>query len=403
VTAARVLEAIRDAMINASSNPMAAFVLIALVALAVLLALMLLITAFIRPGPDDQGGIPERTVHLDETVVARAYEYPDLVPEDVGLLPVAEEVDGGDVVSRPPRHRLGVGWIAVAVIAAASTAAFSATSTDRYCADSCHAHGTALAAHACDAHADISCVACHEGASVAGFLGAPFIRAGHAVRAYTSGLGSPMPLVSTGSCLGCHGTIRTRTVAVAELHIRMSHRAPLAAGMSCSDCHASTGHHIGAPLPPSMTACTRCHDGRTAAAACPTCHSDDASRALRPSDAWRAYATVTLAPMTDCGRCHDQTACDACHGVRLPHTAEFKTWSHARAASFDGRTACDRCHVVSDCTGCHLGMKAGVAPSHPADWKTSHQAQPGKAACECHWDRLPDAGRSRGRYCLVCH
>ena len=402
-----LLETVRGTMAAQSSNQTVAFVLVALVTLAVLLALVLLLLAYTGPAPGEDGEPPadadERTAALVETAAADDYEYPELVPEGITYGTPAVDTRKGHVGGVRERRRIGGTWIAIAVVVALSAASMFATSTDRYCTDACHAHRASVLTHARDAHMSVACVTCHEDPSLPGAFGAPFARTGHALRGLWSGFGSQMAPVSSGSCLACHSGIRGRTVTVTGFDIRMSHDAPLAAGMACGDCHSRTGHDSGAPIPPRMATCAPCHDARTAASSCATCHPADASRARRPSDARRAYASVTLQPMTECGPCHDQTACDSCHGIRLPHTAEFKAWSHARGASFDGRKVCQGCHPTSDCTTCHPGMKVGVAPSHPADWKTSHHTQPSTSACDCHWQRLPDAGRSRGSYCQVCH
>jgi nitrate/TMAO reductase-like tetraheme cytochrome c subunit len=403
-----LLGTLRDALAGPSPNPTVAFALLALLTIAVLLALVLLLLAFTRPVPTDRDDTledaDERAGAQPTQADADDYEYPELVSGGTASrIAEPEEGNGYGGGGGRRRRRIAGTWVAVAVAATLLAVSFAATSTDRYCTGACHAHQAAVQAHARDTHVGVACVTCHEDASIAGAFGAPFARTGHVLRRVVSGLGSRMAPVSSGSCLGCHSGIRGRTVSVTALDIRMSHDAPLAAGMSCADCHTGTGHDSGAPAAPGMTTCAPCHDGETAASSCTTCHPADASRARRPSDARRVYATVKLDPMTECGACHDQTACDACHGMRLPHTAEFKAWSHARAASFDGRKACQRCHTTSDCTKCHPEVAVGTAAPHPADWKTSHQSQPGNSACECHWRRLPDAGRSRGTYCLVCH
>jgi hypothetical protein len=414
--ATSLLGTIKNVMLDPSSNPTVAFVLVSVVGMAVLLALVLLLLSFIRPAPsaveeepDTDVGEPEShpaegTAPPVEAARPDEYEYPDLVPDEVAQgVPSAQEAELPVVVVRRGRRRIGAGGIVLVVVAVLVAAGFAVTSTDRYCTSACHAHVPAAAGRRLDAHSTVSCVSCHEDPSLAGALGAPFSRVGHALRSVSLGLGSRMAAAPSASCMGCHGAIRGKTVTIDSLHLRMSHRAPLAAGMSCGDCHSGTGHDSGSPVPPGMSTCSPCHDGKRATATCTACHTADASRERRPSDSARVYEPVRLAPMTDCGACHEQTACDTCHGIRLPHTAEFKAWSHARAASFDGGTVCLRCHVSPDCTTCHPGMAAGAAAAHPADFRTSHQALPEASVCDCHWNRLPDAGKARGTYCRVCH
>lgn len=417
--AATGLDLIRDILENPSANPSGAVILMAILAVAVLLAVVLFFLAFVRSpdeyedepvetrGPDDAGEDRGRPAAVPS---AEEYEYPDLVPQDV-VIEDSDAVDEMEIeaarlraprrVSRATVVRLAVAFVLVLLV----FAAFAATSTDRYCAGLCHAHASAIAARSRDAHAGVPCVSCHEDGSFTGALGAPWIRTGHVLRRVSAQLGSEMGPAPTASCLACHADIRGTTATVKARNISISHDGPLSRGMSCDDCHTSAGHAGGARSLVPMSKCAPCHDGRTAPSKCATCHPADPSRLRRPSDEARTYTKVPLPIITDCGTCHDQTPCDACHGLRLPHTDQFKAWSHARQAAFDGRATCLRCHTIGQCVTCHPGFTPGSADStaHPADWKTSHQRQKPDADCRCHVDRLPSDARAGGGYCAVCH
>ena len=72
-----------------------------------------------------------------------------------------------------------------------------------------------------------------------------------------------------------------------------------------------------------------------------------------------------------CSGCHDEERdCDPCHGLRMPHTTEFKLHAHARAAAVDiwynGGKACGRCHTDSrnPCGRCHSEL---MGAAHGAD------------------------------------
>jgi hypothetical protein len=116
------------------------------------------------------------------------------------------------------------------------------------------------------------------------------------------------------------------------------------------------------------------------------------------------FPKTRLAAVTDCGGCHDQTTCDACHGLRLPHSETFVKWQHARYAGFEKKQRCWRCHASrQDCGGCHTDWTQN---SHGANWRTIHgQSNLGmNARCSCHWPRMPEEGRQQaGTYCRVCH
>ena len=423
--AATGLELVRGVLLDPSSNPSATFALIASISIAVLLALVLSLMALLRPrdrsgevrcgamkagapvgGSTDAGADVVTTASAADADDAE-YEYPDLVPDDV-VTEAPAHLGQSDAPYSGARHRgrprrLGCGGIVAIVAFAALLAGMAATSTDAYCTRVCHAHGGAVAASALDSHAGVRCVSCHEDGSVAGSVGAPFDRMGHALRRAVANGGSKMAPVSSRSCLGCHRDITDRIISPRGRGIRVSHRAPLAVGMSCDDCHLGTGHSSGSGRPVEMSRCSGCHDGHVTSATCATCHTQDPRSTPRPSPTSLTYKAVPLPRSADCTDCHDETSCDACHGIRLPHSAEFTAWSHARSAAFGGRALCLRCHTTAGCQKCHNGMNASTVDAHPADWRTSHRTQPSTSACECHWNRLPSAGRATGAYCTVCH
>lgn len=309
--AATGLELIRGVLIDPLSNPTATFVLIAIVSMTVLLALSLLMMALIRPpGQGDEDWLDEEHETADADALDSAdYGCPDLVPDEVVADPPVrhDETDDLDSGERRDRHRRRLGCSAIVAIVAVVLliAGTAVTSTDAYCSRVCHAHCTAVAARAHDAHAGRSCVACHEDASLAGSIGAPLDRMGHALRRAWAGGGSKMAPVSSRSCLGCHRDIASHTVSLKDRGVRISHRAPLAAGMSCGDCHLGTGHSSGRARPVGMRACSVCHNGRVAPATCATCHTQDPRSTPRPSPASLTYHAVPLGRSADCVTCHD--------------------------------------------------------------------------------------------------
>lgn len=403
---------IRATLLRPSSDPTITLVLIAVATVVVLLALMLLVLALIRPiGRDRPDGPGEEDARDAQSVPLAAddYEYHDLVLVDVAAVGPArdDETDepGPSAARRDrPTRRIGCAGIVAVVFFAVAVATIGMTSTDLYCTGVCHAHRAAMASRAKDAHAGVACVRCHEDGSIAGIVGAPFDRTGHALRRVSPTWGSRMAPVASRSCLACHGDIVDRTTTVKDRGVRVSHRNPLAAGMSCDDCHAGAGHSSRIPASAGMRACTACHNGRTASATCSACHTGDPRGKERPTSASREYRSIRLDASPDCVSCHDETGCDGCHGLRLPHPADFTAWTHARPASFGGRALCLQCHVLAQCTRCHAGMgTAQGAAAHPADWRTSHRRQAATSACDCHWKRLPAAGRAHESYCSVCH
>jgi hypothetical protein len=157
-----------------------------------------------------------------------------------------------------------------------------------------------------------------------------------------------------------------------------------------------------------MTPCLRCHNGKTAKADCPTCHIGDPTRAMAPVDP----ATMANAQVThiDCGVCHfDQTRCNNCHGLKMPHDPVFMAYGHAREGAisiwFGNRKPCIKCHYPghNNCQqdGCHLNP----FPSHPSPtWAKLHQVATwtdASTACSCHmWNPFDHNGVT---FCQICH
>ena len=135
-----------------------------------------------------------------------------------------------------------------------------------------------------------------------------------------------------------------------------------------------------------MDPCLRCHDDVGASAKCATCHVKNAAAAAR------VRATSLARPQIEqvsCGGCHDEVRdCDPCHGMRMPHTNEFMSHAHARAAAVDfwynGGKSCGRCHSESRrpcrCHSGQLGHAHGTTP-----WLAKgHQAAEVSACNTCH-------------------
>lgn len=391
---------LRQVIVDPTSNLTAAVLLLAafvLVALIVVIALLLWVTGGRRPEHDAREEPAQR--HADE------YEYPELSAELAPELP-GERRSGA---SKPVRSVGPVGrWLAGVggtvviwgLVAIAVVGAYIGTSTDSYCADACHASGAAVKTRKADPHKGVACVSCHEDRGPAAVVGSTFKRTSHliqrvvpSIRAYAGG-------VPSARCLRCHTGLTNTTVTIQDLGVRVSHKEPLAGGMSCDDCHETAGH--GGTLARGMARCLPCHDGKKASSECRTCHVSDTSKAVRSSDRRRMFPRTALPPVTDCGGCHDQKTCDACHGYRMPHPEQFVKWGHARYAGFGKKQACWRCHdQVSDCGKCHSDWSLNP---HGPSFRSTHRAFDKQAKCACHWTRLPEVGRQTARtYCAVCH
>jgi hypothetical protein len=295
------------------------------------------------------------------------------------------------------------GPVAVGVlVVAAFLGVYVATSTDVYCAKTCHGSSEGVLQASQLRHAP--CVACHEAGYVAIFSNASSRL--RMVTAYALGH-SPADasvVVDSRQCLGCHARVAGKTTVSTE-GLRMSHKEVVSAGQPCRECHAQSGH-VNDVYTSTMSACLPCHDTRVASADCITCHTQDPSAAsLASGQAGERLGTGSFvypavrAANRQCGGCHDQEKkCDSCHGLRMPHSEAFKKAAHARSAAFDKKAACWKCHDPQWCSNgnCHYGS----FKAHAGDWESEHKRSAWDAGCVCHQDR----GTARtGPMCALCH
>ncbi len=398
---------VRTVMANPGSNPTVAlfvYAAAAMLGLIVVLSLMLMLTPSKRrvvkirrrigPRPET----PEGEEPAEETPAAR---------------PAAADVAAAVASARPPRKAPGKLFMALTsplavgiMVAVALLGTYAATSTNVYCAETCH--GTTDASTSWRDAGHTTCRACHEQGLVGGFFGNSASRLRMVVAQVSGtqpkpGAGAP---VASAACLRCHGAIR-KGVAETTRGVKVSHAEILSAGLPCTDCHSEAGHSKRA-YTASMSKCVTCHNDKTASAKCATCHTKDPVSATFAS----GESTATLgsgkivypavrAANRDCGGCHDQAKeCDTCHGIRMPHSVAFIEGGHARAAAFEAKLACFRCHDPVICGRCHTSFdpRTGVS-AHGANWKQEHKASSPDAGCPCHNQR---STRTKP-ICTLCH
>jgi hypothetical protein len=342
-------------------------------------------------------------------------EYGDYVETDeeaeARLAAVAERA--AEAKAKAERRRrlapvMALAWLGIAAVV--WMAGGYVSGRDAICV-SCHEDGSLLhttryTEPEADPHSGTRCIACHETSNwLAGVTVAVPGRAAHYINgvltdADTSGYGVP---VANNSCAGCHRRSLGETIESEDRGLRMSHAEPLESKALCSDCHAMhPGSGVVDRYTVGMDPCMRCHDQQTASAECSYCHTKDIGYALRS----RTFLEPKIQVVDiSCGGCHDEGPCDACHGTRMPHTAEFKGAFHAREAVEDiwdngGRT-CRRCHTNTrrSCTQCHKG----TFPTHPPGYmpKGHQNADPLNNGCDqCHWQNAWIRGRN---FCGLCH
>ncbi len=362
-----LLEALLDVVREPTANLTAAALLVALIALVVLIAVVALLLW--ATGGRRRSARKARTEPREKTAGAPA--------------------PAGRKVVRLPRRALG--GLAVALTLGAALATHHVAGSQTYCAESCHHGERVLESMSSGPHATVACVACHEDRAAILAPGYTLLRVAHAASALSpAGPSYPVP-PPTRACASCHSAALSGVVEAADRGVRMVHEHPVAAGMSCHECHEGVGH--GQPSSVPMSRCLPCHDGRTAPMECGTCHIKEPGAAASSAVPKRVFGRVRLGPVEDCGGCHDQRACDSCHGIRMPHTTVFKEGAHAREAAFARKQKCWKCHDErQDCGRCHGDFNA-----HGEDFAQTHRTFDPDSPCDgCHRGHT-------GSFCDRCH
>jgi c(7)-type cytochrome triheme protein len=238
-----------------------------------------------------------------------------------------------------------------------------------------------------------------------------------------------------------------------RLPLVFSHRAHLARGARCEQCHstAATSRSAVDDLLPEEAACRACHAidrAQASAAACGKCHAgyrdgdpvarvwqlppplvfshaDHAQGACESCHAVRDVelaTTAQLPSMQSCFGCHahadgaDERRCSDCHlsklgglmqtqfptGELVPHDdglgdAHGQGFSkdHKQEARQVGAT-CNACHDQSECVACHQGV---TKPDefHPGDYVMTHAIDARRGSPDC------SACHRAESFCVGCH
>lgn len=263
--------------------------------------------------------------------------------------------------------------------------------------------------------------------------------------------------MDSSQCTQCHN-LDLRTVTPSP-GIIIDHKVHEENDVHCATCHNRVAHvedfeltladpQTGDPNTKhadfmSMTACFRCHTleepagGPEAPGECSACHpsdfdlvpashqADDFYPKGHASLASAEYARVESAKnaengdaekdsgpgkgggigtslpgietVNECSTCHVQSFCSDCHGLPMPHPAEFAE-DHGSLGKQDPQV-CSTCHGPADrfCDDCHHGSAIEYELDARATWLSQHPAatqQLGASTCfDCH----------NPTYCAACH
>jgi hypothetical protein len=146
-----------------------------------------------------------------------------------------------------------------------------------------------------------------------------------------------------------------------------------------------------------MDDCMGCHKSASDdPTSCELCHVGSAER-REGSTAWRSThgagweSTHGMGEIRTCSACHAPRFCIGCHGVRIPHPADWVVTHGATALGVQG-PKCTTCHESQMCSGCH-----GLEMPHPAGFLPAHggiaQESADGVCTTCHLQQS----------CDVCH
>lgn len=303
-------------------------------------------------------------------------------------------------VSASGRLWIALGGTIVAIVLTA--VAFDLGSGRPALCASCHEMSASAETWQQSAHSVVACVECHESPTqwyqLAERVGGRIALLSRDVNAHWSeayAAGMDPSLTETAKptpdavCLQCHDPNRKAT---SGYRILIDHVEHAKRNGSCVSCHVRTAHpqeSRGGPLS-LMGQCYTCHGSDEypdADTACGTCHPadyDPLPTSHREVEWSTAHGRTWEVDAKLCTMCHQESFCSDCHGLAMPHPAEW-VGEHVAPGEAEPQV-CARCHEGGQqlCSSCH---HARYAPSDVA-WLDEHPAgvrAEGAAACfSCH-------------------
>ncbi len=207
-------------------------------------------------------------------------------------------------------------------------------------------------------------------------------------------------------CASCHANPdeAPRLLRVDTYSEKFSHETHLSAELECATCHVQTvsGDAVEPMVYPAMLTCLDCHEDRSVATTCDTCHleTDDLTPPSHGIDFEKIHGDLArfdanaIDGLKSCQTCHQDDFCQDCHETEnvdlRTHPLNFEFTHALEAQSFE--LTCQSCHEdVQFCADCHA-----------ANLVMPHTHTPG-------WANSVDGGRHRLealndlQTCISCH
>jgi hypothetical protein len=262
----------------------------------------------------------------------------------------------------------------------------------------CHETQKSVSEWETSSHKTVGCLSCHYEPGLIGYALGTTNGVSNMLTHFIDANPPVQGAVTNSSCLRCHDDIFNRIV-VDEREIRVRHKDLITGGLACTSCHAQVAHKTETGDTFAMNICVGCHTNtsKTASSKCSTCHQQDiAYKPGRTLDDWPKQKGLGVT----CTGCHKQAttaSCVRCHGLELPHSAEFRKKHAMRAAETKGEL-CFKCHWNSKMSqrrmcGCH-DAQGEIHPA-PEIWYYQHQSEAriNGISCNCH----------ATTFCARCH
>lgn len=338
-------------------------------------------------------------------------EHPDIENAEEPTQQAA--VSGGTPTKRKRGPVFRILAIAMFAVMALAIAFDVVTASPKLCA-SCHEMRPRAEAWERSAHAGVACWKCHQ--EPRPWYAYPVKLADRTrllardVRAHSSrDTTAPVEQRAPGSdpmqdevCLQCHAANRKAT---SGFRIKINHVEHAKRNGSCVSCHVRTAHPLEDRSNPLtlMSQCFTCHgtpEQPEASAACSLCHPSGyhlVPTSHRDDKKWKQqHGGTSKSDPKQCKMCHQQEFCDDCHGLEMPHPADWAKGQEGHAAFAEtGRAVCVQCHTGKPdlCSMCHHREYDPVVGSWVKQHYVEVQTQGAKDCLECH---APS-------YCVQCH
>jgi hypothetical protein len=219
----------------------------------------------------------------------------------------------------------------------------------------------------------------------------------------------PTGPTNMAQCVYCHPDLDD----ILPGRLIFAHATHLVRGYKCEACHPKFGHSATGPGRPDMMSCYRCHglqhqgQGLVATEDCSKCHppsfdlvpSNHTLKFIEGQHKVRASADPAY-----CAMCHKTQFCVDCHQGRgtsahapsepvIPADHRKPNWQSRHGKLFLAQKGdCGACHDDASCRACHK-----TTMPHPPNWIQNHKPEPGVSTADCnicHTDR---------QACQNCH